>query len=181
MKKRNRPFHVVVTGPESCGKTTLANFISKKVSGRLVEEYAREYFHEHGSDYKRSDLRSIAFGQFSRQLAALNEDCAIVVSDTCLLTITIWEEWKYKSVDSFIEEWCGLQQVDLYLLCAPDLPWEEDALREAEFTREELFLIYEDRVKETGVPYKIISGDGQIRLDKAIEFIEIAKAHFEKE
>ena len=172
MKKKSRPIHVVLTGPESSGKTTMTLSLSERLKGRIVEEYARDYLEKKNGIYSREDLRIMAFGQFSQQLEALNEDVELVISDTCLLTISIWEEWKYNVGDSFIEEWLGLQQVDLYLLCKPDIEWESDPLRESELDREKIFNIYEEKLKSMKIPYQIVSGEGDARLDLAIEYVQ---------
>lgn len=164
--------HIVITGPESSGKTTLSNYLAKEFSGRLVEEYAREYLSEREGVYDRSDLAKIAFGQFQAQLGALNdEENNIVFSDTCLLTIRIWDDWKFGLSDSFVEEWIGLQQVDFYLLCSPDLPWESDELRESKDDRDELFKIYLENVMDTGVPFAIIEGVGDSRNVEASNIV----------
>ena len=49
-------------GPESSGKTTLAETLSKKLNCTLVSEYARKYLKDK-SDYSVHDLKKIAIGQ----------------------------------------------------------------------------------------------------------------------
>ena len=164
--------HIVVTGPESTGKSTLSQILAKEYNGLLVEEFARKYLSENSGQYKRSDLLKIAYGQFQSQLAAINnQDFNVVISDTCLLTIRIWDEWKYGLSEPFIEEWIGLQEVDLYLLCSPDLGWESDDLRESENDLDELFEIYLENIIKTGIPYSIVEGVGQERNQEAINIV----------
>lgn len=164
--------HIVITGPESTGKSTLSRYLARIFDGFLVEEYAREYLSERNGVYNREDLSKIAFRQFQSQLAALNNDeHSVVFSDTCLLTIRIWDEWKFGMIDSFVEEWIGLQQVDLYLLCSPDLPWQDDELRESEYDRDELFEIYLEKIIESGVPYAIIEGIDESRNVEAAQIV----------
>ena len=50
---------VVVTGPESCGKTTLARQLADRWEAPLVSEAARDYLQNKGS-YQKSDLLKIA-------------------------------------------------------------------------------------------------------------------------
>ena len=50
---------VVVTGPESCGKTTLARQLADRWEAPLVNEAARDYLKNKDS-YQESDLLKIA-------------------------------------------------------------------------------------------------------------------------
>ena len=50
---------VVVTGPESCGKTTLARQLADRWEAPLVNEAARDYLQNKDS-YQKSDLLKIA-------------------------------------------------------------------------------------------------------------------------
>lgn len=159
--------HIVLIGPESTGKSTLAKQLSSYYDAELVKEYAREYLRNNGPDYNQQDLRAIAFGQFTAQLSAMKKGKDLVISDTCLLTVAIWEERKYGLVDEFILEWKSLQQIDCYLLCKPDLPWEADILRESEHELDVLFDIYEKEIKLSGIPFRIVSGEGDLRLENA--------------
>jgi len=160
--------HIVISGPENTGKTTLSEALQKKIGGIVVPEFARKYLTDYGPSYIRQDLKIIAFGQFQSQLGAISMAEDFVVSDTCLLTIKIWSEWKYGTVDPFIEEWASLQKIDLYLLCKPDLAWEMDPLRENKDDLEALYNRYLEEIKNTGIPFVVIEGQGSSRLDKAI-------------
>ena len=50
---------VVITGPESCGKTTLARQLADRWEAPLVNEAARDYLQNKDS-YQESDLLEIA-------------------------------------------------------------------------------------------------------------------------
>ena len=52
---------IAITGPESCGKTTLSKALKKHYKESiLVPEFAREYLHKLNSKYQYSDLLNIA-------------------------------------------------------------------------------------------------------------------------
>ena len=62
-----------------------------------------------------------------------------------------------------------VQEIDYYLLCAPDIPWEPDPLREnGGHMREKLFHLYMQVLETHKLRYEIISGPGEERLSKAI-------------
>jgi nicotinamide riboside kinase len=61
-----------------------------------------------------------------------------------------------------------------YLLCAPDLPWVKDELREYpdDKNRIELFHIYKDLLLNQTTPWSIITGNDEQRLQTAIESVQ---------
>ena len=163
------PFHIVITGPESSGKSTLWKELKSHVKACFIEEVARKYLDENGLDYQRHDLQKIAFLQFQKQLEVANTCDKIMISDTCLLTIAIWEEQKYGAVNHFTEEWLHLQQIDHYLLLYPDIPWTYDPQRESEGDRDRLYDIYLEKIKKSAIPFTVLKGSEKERLDSAME------------
>ena len=85
-------------GPESSGKTTLAETLSKKLNCTLVSEYARKYLKDK-SDYSVHDLKKIAVGQSKEFYKKLKRRKNFLISDTCLIDIEIWSEVKFKTLD----------------------------------------------------------------------------------
>ncbi|MCB0706487.1 MAG: ATP-binding protein, partial [Saprospiraceae bacterium] len=47
---------ILITGPESSGKTTLARSLAEAQDEPWVPEYAREYLEKYGPDYTLNDL-----------------------------------------------------------------------------------------------------------------------------
>ena len=86
---------IIVTGPESCGKTTLSQALSNHFRIPFSKEYAREYLQELGRDYSQEDLITIAKKQ-------LEFEQDIQLLDTDLITIKIWSNYKYSSCDKWI-------------------------------------------------------------------------------
>ena len=105
--------HIVITGPESSGKTTLAKGLAKELNMDYTEEYAREYLNTN-STYRQKDLLYIAQGQLQKEKANLNPT---VIHDTDLITIKIWSEYKYNQCNPWIIEQIELQKSEnrLYL------------------------------------------------------------------
>ena len=160
--------NIVITGPESCGKTTLAKALSKALNIGYTKEYAREYLNNN-SNYKQEDLLHIAKGQLQKERKNLNP---IAIHDTDLITIKIWSEYKYNKCNPWIIEQIEQQKSKnrLYLICKPDIPWEADPLRENPSNRAELFEIYLSEIQNTKHNYFII--EGQKRIEKALSKIQ---------
>lgn len=157
---------IVVTGPESTGKSTLAIQLSDVYNCSMVEEFARTYINELDSPYAQDDLLEMAKGQFQWEKDKSQESDRIIC-DTDLLTIKIWSEFKYGNCDSRINQQLKANLPDLYLICYPDLAWEFDPQRENPNDGEELFDIYRSEIEQLNVPFKIIRGEAQERLSNA--------------
>jgi len=172
MHKSYRNDLIVITGPESSGKTNLGMRLAVDLQWEWVPEYARDYLTRLGRPYVESDLLNIARGQHALIEEALESvrqaDAKRVIADTDLLTIVIWSMVKYGRVDPEIIELYREQLPALYLLAYPDIPWEYDPLRESPDDRLNLFEIYVEAIESWGIPYEVIRGLGNYRVDRAI-------------
>lgn len=149
--------NIVFTGPESCGKTTWSLWCKNTFGGFFIPEFAREYL-QGKSGYEKKDLKTIAKGQLRLINKAKNKEGRIWC-DTDLLTIKIWSEIKYKACDDWIVFQWKNNLPDMYVLCSPDIPWEEDPLRESKNERGKLFEIYVKELKKIKVDYFILEGN----------------------
>ena len=87
-----------------------------------------------------------------------------MVLDTDLITIKIWSEYKFGNCDTWILDKIEEQQneIRLYLLCKPDIPWESDPLRENPNDRMELFEIYKMELDNLEHNYYIVEGKDRL-------------------
>tara|TARA_B100002051_G_scaffold192716_1_gene182721 strand:+ start:2472 stop:2978 length:507 start_codon:yes stop_codon:yes gene_type:complete len=152
-------------GPESSGKTTLAETLSKKLNCTLVSEYARKYLKDK-SDYSVHDLKKIAVGQSKEFYKKLKRRKNFLVSDTCLIDIEIWSEVKFKTLDPEIKKISDNENFDIYFLCRPDIPWEEDHLRENPNERDFLYDKFKEKLSNRKKKYYVVYG----RLDNRLAF-----------
>ena len=148
---------IIVTGPESSGKTTLCKALSKYFNLPFSKEYSREYLDALNRDYNQDDLLKIAKGQ-------LQTENGMQLLDTDLVTLKIWSKYKYRSCDSWILGQIEKQKSEkrFYLLCKPDIPWQKDPQRENSNDREELFELYKEEIASLGRNYFIVEGENRI-------------------
>ena len=144
---------IIVTGPESSGKTTLCKALSKHFNLPFSKEYAREYLYALNRDYNQDDLLKIAKGQ-------LQAENGKQLLDTDLITLKIWSKYKYESYNSWILAQIEKQKSEkrFYILCRPDIPWKKDPQRENPNDREELFEIYKKEIASLGHDYFVVEG-----------------------
>lgn len=161
---------IAITGPESSGKSTLAQLLASKFKGKLIPEYAREYLEKSQGKYSIIDLDQIALGQI--KMWKENEDSNLIFCDTEMLVMKIWSEYKYNTCSELILNQLEKQNFDHYFLCSPDIPWEEDPLREHSNERESLFKIYINELKFNKLPFTIVSGNLENRLKTCEEVIQ---------
>ena len=152
---------IVVTGPESTGKSTLAQCLGEELNLPVVPEAAREYLQD--ADYSPGDVLNIA--QLQIESEKPNAIC-----DTDLQVISIWWAERFGPVPHRITAMRAYLSRRRYLLCHPDLPWEPDPLRENPDDRDRLFQIYKQDLVDRGLDYAEVSGLGQERIDQAIAY-----------
>ncbi|MCO5260620.1 MAG: GNAT family N-acetyltransferase [Crocinitomicaceae bacterium] len=157
---------IAVTGPESTGKTSLAKQLAAYFDVCWVEEYARSYLMERNGVYQVVDLDAIAKGQL--ELWGEKDGEKLCFYDTEMLVMKIWSEFKYHQLSSFIQQAYQEQQIDLFLVCKPDIDWEEDELREHPELRQDLFAIYIAELQQLPTPFEIVYSQNEERINLAI-------------
>jgi nicotinamide riboside kinase len=171
MAEENR-MKIAVVGPESCGKSTLVIALAQYFNCAYVPEVAREYFAKHAHfHYTIDDVIAIARAQQALE-DQLAEQHPLLICDTSPLVCRIWAEVRFGYCPPTIAALDTQANYAATLLCAPDLPWQADPLRENPNNREELFGIYANNLSLRSTPLAIISGLGDARLHLAIKKIE---------
>lgn len=166
---------IVLTGPESSGKTTLACQLADYWNAPLVPEYARDYL-AGKVGYVEEDLLRIARGQHKLEQALVQHAPEKIICDTDLLVIMIWSEVKYGHCAPWISDTFkdnlereGLNRV--YYLCDSNIPWQEDPLRENPDNRDELFELYLQKIKDFGLAYKVVEGEPGRRFQQVLDSV----------
>ena len=167
-------FKIAITGPESTGKSTLSEKLAHHYNTNFVPEYSRSYLENFVGQYTENDVVEIAKGQHNLILEEEKKSSKILIADTEIVVCKIWVEYVFKHSNKVIDEILKQQDFDLYLLCDIDLPWTYDPLRENPNIdeRKELFEIYRNTLEQMKVPFEIVSGDNEVRVNNAIKVIE---------
>jgi nicotinamide riboside kinase len=148
--------YFVFTGPESTGKTTLANATALEYTLPCIDECARVYLDNINRPYMQFDLDEIAKGQSEAEQIYAEYP---IICDTDLITVYIWKQVVYGVTDLKMAEIISSYKDDrFYFLCSPDIPWEYDPQRENPENRDELFSLYEQTLNEFDLSYAIIMG-----------------------
>ena len=162
---------IAVVGPESTGKTTLAESLAVHYKTIWVPEYARAYLSGKKGQYDQHDLLEIAKGQIELEKQYRKQAKDLIFLDTDLFVLKVWSQVKYGHCDPWIVQQLETHRADAYLLTYFDIPYEEDPLREHPEMRPELFDMYDAELKAHGVSYKVMKGDANERLRQAVQYI----------
>lgn len=167
-------YKIAIIGPESTGKSELAQQLAQTFSVPWVPEYARGYVEKLQRLYTYRDVCHIARRQIAEQQSFENiaTDKKMVFFDTDLIITKVWFEYCYSRVPSFVLKRLKVTFFDMYLLCEPDIPWEPDPVREHGDNRQFFFDWYKREAELTGTPCVIINGLGHERLKNAVNAIK---------
>ena len=153
---------VGIIGPESTGKSSLAQYLARRYNGTYIPEYAREYVERKGStDVTFDELCEIARHQieeFSNLTVNRSFSEAVLFFDTELIVTKVWFDYAFGRVPEWLNEAIRRYPMDVYLLTYPDLPWIPDPARSngSDAIRLELFHRYESEIQALDIPYYII-------------------------
>lgn len=167
---------IILTGPESSGKTTLAQQLAADFQTEWLPEYAREYLQKLSRPYKEADLFEIAKGQFLQEKKALekaeNSIEQRVIFDTSFLVLKIWSNVKYRKCHPFILNNLEKQKDTFYILCGTEIDWEFDPLRENPTNRNELYQIYKKELERMKANFIEVTGNEEERLNQCLNIIQ---------
>lgn len=168
---------VALYGPESTGKTTLAQSLAKHYNTAWVPEYAREYlekkWHEKGEICASEDIYPIGVGQMKLENKAARHANKLLFCDTTLLSTQVYSE-------AYFEGWCDERIVlankknkyDIYFLTEIDVPWEKDLLRDRPNQREVMFGYFTAALKQRNINFVTLKGSIEARMKLATDHIQ---------
>ena len=163
--------HIVITGPESTGKTMLCEKLARHYHTVFIPEYAREYILTLNRPYHFDDVLHIAEKQVELVTEYSETAKNILFYDTYLIITKVWFDVVFKKHPQWLDDMLLENKVDLYLLCAPDIPWIPDPVREnGGKMREVLFKQYQTELNNCHSRYQFIHGKN--RFKKAVEYID---------
>jgi nicotinamide riboside kinase len=164
----NHPIRLVLTGPESTGKSALTSWLATTLGAPSADEYARIHLERRGATYDYPMLLELSRLHVAHQAACVPPGAPVGILDTDLLNYQVWCEVVYGKCHPEILSAIERESHHRYLLCYPDLPWEPDPLREHPDARDMLFDRHRDAIEQRGRPYRIVRGTGPAREQAAL-------------
>jgi nicotinamide riboside kinase len=176
---------IALLGAESTGKSQLALALSARLqeSGLTVhhvDEYLREWCNTQQRTPRQDEQRHIAETQIARVLAA--PASAVVIADTTPLMTAVYSQMLF--TDKSLNELAVTHQslYDITLLTGLDLPWVSDGLqRDGPHVREPVDAAVRQMLGLSGLPYQVVYGSGEQRLENALFCIAKQAPHLAKQ
>jgi NadR type nicotinamide-nucleotide adenylyltransferase len=171
---------IALFGPESTGKTRLAEKLAAHFGAPLVAEYAREFWDRHGV-ITLEDIPAIAREQWRREdEAARLAAPGLLICDTEALTTVLWSDLLHGTCPDDIRR--GAEQrcrnYALYLLLDIDVPFAPDPQRcfPDPADREKCQRVWRGALERRHLPFELVSGDWAAREQRAITLVSALRS-----
>jgi NadR type nicotinamide-nucleotide adenylyltransferase len=163
---------VVLTGSESTGKTVLAWRLAQHYQAEYLPEFVRGYAEKKHGLLSFNDHGPIAHGQMALEDKHIARAERLIIQDTDLLSTVVYCAHYFGQCPAWIVSAAAERRPDLYLLCDIDIPWIADGVRDRGHMREEMQQLFVDAVQASGVPFARVTGNGDVRFERAVEAID---------
>ncbi|MEO4049326.1 AAA family ATPase [Pseudomonas sp. CAU 1711] len=163
---------LVLTGPESSGKTFLAERLQRRFGGLVVGEYVRHFIDQEQRETCLADIPAIARGQLEWEDAARARAPELLILDTHLLSNILWSRILFGDCPHWLEPALLQRRYDLHLLLSPQgVEWHDDGQRcQPQLAeREQFHRQCRDWLIGRGHAWVDIGGDWAQRETQAIE------------
>ena len=163
----SRIFKVCLFGPESTGKSTLAENLARHYKTCFVPEYAKILIENRGGKITLDDIPSIAKGQMENEDKLLNKANKVLFCDTDLMTTVIWSEWLFGQCPAWVQAEADKRTYDIYLLTYDDVPWVPDIHRYIPEDRRRFLTRCKRELDKRHIHYVKIKGNWEQRFKSA--------------
>lgn len=174
------PRRVVLFGPESTGKTTLAARLARHYGTRWVPEALRAYVERRlptlppGAPLvAESDLRAVVDAQVESEDALALEASRVLFCDTDPLQTAVYAQHYFGRCPDWLRTLAAERRYDLTLLLDVDVPWTSDPLRDRPDQRAELHALFLHTLAAHGQrPFVRLAGAWDAREAAAREAVD---------
>lgn len=176
-----RPFFskkVLITGTESCGKTTLTKYLAKIYHTSWSEEVGRYYssIYLGGNEnvFQIKDFDVIAYQQYENDMKALRTSNKVVFYDTDAVVTQYYCEMYLGEKSRIVQNFVDPSRYDVVILMKPDVKWVDDGLRwnSDDEKRNELHNKLRDMYTERGFNIVEVEGNYTTRLNAVMKIID---------
>lgn len=151
-----KPLLICLYGPESTGKSEMAQKLAARYQTVFVPETAREIVTT--NKFNREDIIEIGRRQTARIFEKMREANRMLFCDTDLITTQIYSRHYLKVVPPILFQFENMVTYDHYFLFQTDVPWVADGLRDLGDRRGEMFERFKSELDRRKLNYTLVSG-----------------------
>ncbi|MEZ0260863.1 MAG: amino acid adenylation domain-containing protein [Alphaproteobacteria bacterium] len=170
LKNTKPAVKICLFGPESTGKSTLAEKLAQHYNAPFVPEYAKEHIAANDGAVAYEDIPKIAAGQAKAE--AEIKGAPLLFCDTDLITTTIWSDWLFKNCPGWVRDAAESARYDLYFLMDIDTEWVADIHRYLPEDRANFLKRCEDELRARGLRYIKLSGSWDDKFKNACAAVD---------
>lgn len=162
---------VCLYGPESVGKSTLAEQLARRFDTVVASEQARGLIPDF-RDCRYEDLIAVAEAQAREIKRCLPRANRVLFCDTDLLTTQVYSRFLFHRelhVEPWVEE-CN--RYDLHLFCENDIPYIQDGTRLGAGAQPALREAFLSALNDSGQRHEVVTGQWHERIDRAEEIVK---------
>ena len=165
---------VVLYGAESTGKSTLTLALAEAFGTASVEEYGRTLWEERGGDLPLADYVEIAEGHRALEEAALLRSVRYLFVDTSAITTQQYAFFFHGACPPRVRALADAcrDRYDLSLLCARDIPFDQDGTRVFEQVQQYQDGAIRNDLAIRGIPYTVVRGRLEDRVAQVRALLE---------
>ncbi len=163
---------VVITGPESTGKTTLAKRLADHYQTAWVPEFGWEYVDRLDRPLIAEDFLNIARGQIESEDRLSRESNRVLICDTDLMVTRFFSEVYTGGCDEGILEMENRRRYNLHLVLDTDVPYESHPQRNHPHLRDYFRERFISEMRQKQMRFRIISGDREERFRQAVDAVD---------
>lgn len=143
---------ICLLGGESSGKSTLAAALASACGTLHVEEYGRELWERQGGHLAYEDLLHIGQVQVAREEEVAGKAHQYLFCDTSPLTTLFYCLEDFGCAEPELHA-LAARSYDAYVLCAPDIPFDQDGTRRDDGFRQRQHAWYVEQMTAMGVSW----------------------------
>jgi len=179
-------YRIAIVGPESSGKTTLAQELCQAFEKRYklpviqYGEYARTYLEYHGPEVKSDMMIDILNGNRAGYENSRNNPGVINIFDTDSLTTKIWFEFFDGKSTSLADDFINKEKYDLTLMVRDNIPFQPDPMRYGGDKRQLSFEHFASIYQKYNRKFTVVDQEGSLHNRTTFATDLITKKYLDK-